>query len=406
VSTEYRLLTIDDYEQAATVEARAFYNTPSADYVERLREFFPPEWTVGGFVDGKLVADTRTIPHVRKMHGAAMKFGAVGPVACAAPYRRQGHVNKVLTLALETMHERGQVLSGLHTPHDALYQRFGWERAHRKLEVKLKPKYVQLRERGAHGRMEAVGSDDWQRLDAIYREATADSNGPFIRNQVWWQMSVFKHWRDGKLVDNDAVVWIDENGQDRGYVMYWDSPAGKDGPFDATDIWVHHYYALTSDAYLGIWRHLLTHDLASHIVAELHPNDPFVQLCEPPFAVASSPGWGAMIRVVDVENAIAQRPYLSDGTAALTLRIEDRTLPFNDGTWRLEAGEGRMHAERTTATPDAECTVNTLASLFTGYLTPEWAARSGFLRVTRPEAIEELARLFAVKDAPFSPEHY
>ena len=98
-----------------------------------MREIFPPEWTVGAFVDGKLVADVRTVPMIRRFHGATMRFGAVGPVTCLAPYRRRGFVARLLTLSLERMRERGQVLSGLHTPHDALYQRYGWERAEPKV---------------------------------------------------------------------------------------------------------------------------------------------------------------------------------------------------------------------------------------------------------------------------------
>jgi predicted acetyltransferase len=408
VSTEYRLLTLDDLEQAAVVEARAFYNTPSPEYAERMRKYFPPEWTVGAFVDGKLVADTRTVPQVRRMHGTTMLFGAVGPVACAAPYRRQGHVNKLLTLALETMRERGQVLSGLHTPHDALYQRFGWERGERKTYIRLKPKDVRLRERGARGRMEAVATDDWPRLDAIFKEATKDENGPFVRRDVWWQEAVLKHWEQGKTVPSEAIVWVDAEGRDQGYVVYWDASGGRDphGPFERNEIWVHHYYALTPDAYLGIWEHLLTHDLAHNIIAELHPDDPFQQLCDPPQAVEASGGWGAMIRVVDVENAIAQRPYVGDRAAAVTVRIEDKTLPFNDGTWRIEASEDRMHAERTDARPDAGLSVNTLASLFTGFLKADAAALSGFIRTTSPETIDNLGQLFAVTRPPFCPDHY
>ena len=408
VSTEYRLLTDDDLEQAAAVESRAFYNQPSPEYTERVRKYFPPEWTHGAFVDGKLVADVRAVPQVRRMHGTTMQIGAVGPVACAAPYRRQGHVNKLLTLSLETMRERGQVLSGLHTPHDSLYQRFGWERAERKTYIRVKPKDIKLRERGARGTMEAVTPEEWQRLDAIFNEANKDANGPFVRRGVWWQEAVLKHWENGITVPSEAIVWVDAEGRDQGYVVYWNAKGGRDpeGPFDRNEIWVHHYEALTPDAYLGIWEHLLTHDLAYEIIAELHPDDPFQQLCEPPGAVDARIGWGAMIRLVDVENGLAQRPYVGTRAAAATLRVTDKTLPVNDGTWRIEAAEGQMRAERTDATPDAELSVNTLASLFTGYLRADAASLGGFLRVTRPEVVDELMQLFAVTRAPFCPDHY
>lgn len=407
VSTEYRLLTVDDYEQAANLEQRAFYNTPTPDYPERLREFFPPEWTMGCFVDGKLVADTRMIPHVRRMHGATMRFAAVGPVACLAPYRRQGLAGEVLTRSLEVMKDRGQVLSGLFTPHDTLYQRFGWERAEHKKRYKFPTKGITLRVKGARGKTLPATPDDWKRMDAIYQEASKAKNGPFVRSEVWWREAIMRHWDSGGRADSDAVIWVDEEGREQGFAVYWHMSTGKEGGWERKDIWLDQFEALTPDAYLGLWSHMFTHDLIDHIVTERHPDDRFQELCDPPNLVeVGANAYGAMVRITDVENAIAQRPYVGEGTAAVTLRIEDKTLPFNDGTWRIEAGEGRMNAERTDATPEAELSVNVLAPLFTGYLKPEWAATSGFLKVTRPEAVEELTRLFAVNDPPFSSDHY
>ncbi len=91
MTVEYRPLTADDMEQAAYVEAVAFYGPPTPERVELLRKYFPPEWTAGAFVDGRLVADVRTVPMAHRINGGSIPFGAVGPVACLADYRRQGH---------------------------------------------------------------------------------------------------------------------------------------------------------------------------------------------------------------------------------------------------------------------------------------------------------------------------
>jgi predicted acetyltransferase len=286
-------------------------------------------------------------------------------------------------MALELMRERGQVLSGLYTPHDALYQRFGWERAEFKQALSFDPKAVRLRERGARGTLEAVGPDGLERLVALYKAATEDKNGPFVRNEVWWREGILRHWEGTGLTDSDAVVWKDAQGRDQGYAVYWDQPDGREGGWERKSIWIDQFEALTTDAYLGLWEHMLTHDLAKKIISERHPHDPLRLLCDPPQSVESENSWGAMLRVVDVENAIGQRPYVGERAAAATLRIEDRTLAFNHGTWRIEAAEGQMRAERTDAAPDAELDVCTLAALFTGYLKPAWAATAGFLRLHR-----------------------
>lgn len=406
MATEFRDLTLDDYEQAALVEQRAFYNRPDSEFVERLRKFFPPEWTVGAFIDGKLVADTRAVPQIRRFHGTTTAFGAVGPVACAAPYRRRGLVGKLLVLAMERMRERGQWLSGLHTPHDALYQRYGWERAEGKKTYTFAPKDVHFRIKGTRGQTEPSGSAEWERLNRIFREKTHDANGPFVRAEVWWINAVLKAWDSGKLVDSDVVVWVDEDGNDQGYAVYVNRSIGSAGGWQRQQVWIRDFQALTSDAYIGLWQHMLTHDLADSIQTEMHPYDMFRELCDDPHKVKSEVGEGAMIRIVDIEQAFARRPYVGQGSAAFTARIVDPHLDWNDGTWRIEASNGHLHAERTQATADVEMSVNTVAPLYTGYMRPDVAANTGFVRVIRPDAIAEMMQVFAVKDAPFSPDYY
>lgn len=406
MALEFRLTTLDDYEQLAEMESRAFYNRSSPEMVERMRKFFPPEWTVGAFVDGRPVAATRTIPHERRIHGAKMRFGAVGPVASMAAFRRQGYAARTLMMSLELMRERGQVLSGLHTPHDALYRRYGWERAEFKKHYEFPPKDVVLRFRPTGGHTVPAFADDWPRLDAIFRRGTENRNGPFVRSEVWWRESVMRTWDQGQRVPTDAVVWVDADGQDQGYVVYLNRGMGPDGGWQRNEVWIRDIVALTQDAYLGLWLHMLTHDLAEQIAVEVHPDDPFRDSIENPFKVRATFAEGAMLRVVDVENALAQRPSVGTRQAAVTIGIEDQTLSFNNGNWRIETADGRTNAERTNSAPDIEMTVNTLAPLFTGFLKPHVAASTGFIRVNRTEAVDELAQVFAVSDPPYCPDFY
>jgi predicted acetyltransferase len=132
----------------------------------------------------------------------------------------------------------------------------------------------------------------------------------------------------------------------------------------------------------------------------------FRELCDNPNKVKTEVGQGAMLRIVDVEKAFSQRPYVGQGSAAFTARIEDPHLDWNDGIWRIEASNGHLHAERTQAQPDVEMTVNTLAPLYTGYMRSDVAANNGFVKVIRPEAIAEMMQVFAVRDGPYSPDYY
>lgn len=404
---EVRNLTLDDYEQAAYLESTAFYSRLTPERVDQMRKWFPPEWTLGGFLDGKLVADVRAIPFVRRNNGGESAFAAVGPVASLASYRRQGYAGRVLTAALAQMRERGQVLSGLFTPHDGLYRRFGWERAEGKIRYVFPPRDVRLRFRPAGGHSVAGDQGDWQRLERMYEAQMAHRNGPYRRSAAWWEEAVLRDWDGPAPVDREVTIWVNDAGEDRGYVVYQHRPTGViDSGWERKDIWIRDFIALDADAYLGLWQQMLTHDLAWTVTVTMRPDDPLPDLCVEPQKVTATRSEGPMIRVVDIEKAFAARPYPGEKAAAFTMRVADRTCPWNEGTWLVESAEGVSKAVRTDAEPDVEMAVNFVAPLFTGYVTPSWAAATGMMKVNRWQAVEEMTRALAVTDIPYSQDFY
>jgi predicted acetyltransferase len=406
MNTEYRVVTAEDTEQLVEVETRAFYGTPTPERIELQRKLIPPDWTVAAFVDGRCVASVRSIPMVRRMNGGKTGLGAVGPVACLSAYRRQGHVGKLLRLSLERMRDNGQALSGLFTPHDALYARYGWERAEGRRGFKFYPKDVQLRVRPSAGHTEAVVPDDWERLHRIFDAWAQMRNGPFLRNQVWWQEVVLQVRDNTGSRPMEICVWVNANGRDEGYVVYSNysmAPAGRWAP---QQIIVRDFVALTSDAYLGLFEHLLTHDLASYVTIELAPDDPFRDLVEDPHRIETCAAEGAMLRISDIERAFETRVYIGSAPVAFTMRVSDSSAPWNDGTWLVEAAEGQTRATRKDTEPDGELTANTLAPLFTGHMRPDVAAGVGLLKVNRNEALTAMAQAFAVFYPPHCNENY
>lgn len=406
MTVEYRALRPEDIEQSAYIETVAFYNEFSQERVELARKYFPPEWTVGAFVDGRLVADVRAIPGVRHINGAGMRFATVGPVACLVTHRRQGHVGRLLRMTLERLREQGTPLSGLYTPHDALYARYGWERAEGRKRYSFHAKDVTLRLRGARGTFETLGPDGWQTLNAVYERWAAPRNGPLLRVEPWWREAVMRFREMEREIPCEATLWRDASGEAQGYLVYAVKATPRETSYPHREVIVRDFVALTPDAYLGLWEHLLTHDLADKIVAIVQPEDPFPDLTGDPWRIHIDRAEGAMIRVVDVERAFGSRPYCGDGSVSFTLAVADSSAPWNNATWHIEAAEGRMRAEKADGPPDAALSANTLAPLFTGHLTPRVAAEVGLLTVRRPDAMDALAQAFAVTHPPFCSDNY
>jgi len=405
MSVEYRPLGPEDVEQAAYLEATAFYDQPTAERTELMRQVIPPDWTLGAFVSGRLVADARVLPTARRINGGQLPFGCVGPVACLAEHRRQGYVGRLMRMWLERMREQGTALSGLHTPHDSLYQRFGWERAEGRKRYTFRAKDVMIRVRGAAGAMVPVDADGWQRLDNIYRRYAEPRNGPLERPEPWWRHGIFRHYESGRR--QRAFVWSAASGDDQGYIVYASQPLGWDPDRGGGHaLVVRDMVSLTADAYLGLWQHLLGHDLARPIAVEVPLDDPFWQLVQDPWNVNVLRAEGAMIRVVDVERALAARPYVGERPLAFTMRVVDHSAAWNDGVWRVEAADGRMTAERASGEADLELSVNFLAPLFTGFIRPDRAAASGMLKVNRPAALDQATAAFAVTHPPFCNDLY
>jgi predicted acetyltransferase len=407
MSIEYRLARDEDLEALAPLESRAFYGEPQPGDPDLLRKFTKPEWTVAAFDGSRPIADVRTVPSARLMHGTRTPFGCIGPVTCEAAYRRQGHVGKLLKMSLELMRERGQPLSGLYTPHDALYRRSGYERAEEKRRLRFDPHNIQFRVKPTGGRTAHATKDDWDRLDRIYMEQATEANGRLQRNKLWWQYAILTDIEAKEPIDRNIVVWLNDAGEDRGYVVYQNRPTGnRDGGWARQEVWIRDMTALDHDAYLGLWSHMLTHDLAEFVTCDAHPDDPFYDLCEDPFAVTASRAEGPMIRIVDIEKAIEARPYLGQNAVSFTMHIADKTAPWNEGTWRVEAADGSMRAEKTTDDPDIETAVNFLAPLYTGFRPPQLLADVGMITVHNTDALPAIAEVFSVRDAPYVQDFY
>jgi len=403
VSVEIRPIRDQEVEEFAFVGAYAFNSSRAPEALQEAAAFaratYPLDWSLAAFVDGRMAAGLRVLPFAMRINGGAVAMGGVTAVACLPEHRRRGHVGALLRRSLADMRERGQVLCGLYTPHYPLYRRYGWEVASTAVRYSFAPKDVQVARPPREERCRRVTVDEWPALHALYEEYTRGRNGPLVRVEVWWREAVFRARREPQ----DAALWEGIGGEGLGYVVYrtrrFEVP---DRPFPQSVLRVRELIALDSDAYAGLLSYLLRHDLHERIEWYASPEEPLLSVLTDPWRVRMEAWPALMLRLVDVPRALEARPCLEQAQGRrLVLAVHDRTAPWNEGVWRLEAGDGRLFVQAASEQPDLTLDVRTLAALYNGYLAPAEAARAGLLEVGRRSALAEAAAIFSVSYAPF-----
>ncbi|HEV3505939.1 MAG TPA: sterol carrier protein domain-containing protein, partial [Actinomycetes bacterium] len=128
--------------------------------------------------------------------------------------------------------------------------------------------------------------------------------------------------------------------------------------------------------------------------------------------------WHWMLRLVDLPAALRARPWPSGVTGQVAFRVEDPACPWNTGTWHLELKDGQGQVERAAPATSGPASgpgwgsaeapaadIRGLASLFTGFATPDDLLRAGLLAGFDPSAVELLRAAFA-SPRPWTAEFY
>jgi predicted acetyltransferase len=406
---EFRRVRDDAEARAhAAVAEYAFNNEVSDAGIERRLAWYERDWCFAAFDGKELVAGLTVIPFEQYMHGARIPLGGVASVSALPERRRSGLAGGLLRHALAEMRDAGQPLSALWTPHYSLYRRYGWELASRTISYSFPPKVAKLRlpppDGGSYRR---ARPGDWHLLADLHERHAASRNGAMARPERYWRRIVL---HEGASDERFAVVWSNARAEPRGYAVYRARyrPGGP-GPMGETVLRVADWAALDPGAYAAIMEYLRGHDLADRIVLRASSDEPLPAVFDEPVHLGQPPGgWsGVMLRLVDVRRALELRPALPQASGkSLVVELTDGAAPWNAGTWRIEASEGRISVEPSAAPAGLAMDVQALAPIWNGFTKPVDAARAGQIEVRDERALADATDLFAVAWSPYTPEDF
>ncbi len=401
MSITIRAPTPEEADRFFFISQYSFDGDRGEEERQRQVERWPLERCLAAVEGGEVVAGLRIQRLTMRINGGAICLGGVADVACLPEHRRSGHVGRLLAASIEKQRADGQPLSGLGTPFPEVYRKYGWEYANLGLLCKFSPNDVAVRRHASRGKARRVTADEWQTLDALYRRYIAQRNGYIDRAEVSWREHVIKSFG----ATGDIALWEEEGGA-TGYMVYIiRQHISEDRPWPRSFISVRDFVALTPDALSGLLAFLLSHDRALHIYMRIPPDFPLSSAFTDPNRVHVEAEEHLMLRIVDFKAAIEARPALPIANgASFTVRVHDRHAPWNDGTWRVEAAEGKCAVEQTASAPDLECDIRDFAPVYAAHRTPRSLAETGAIAVHDAAALDAAERIFAATCAPWTPD--
>ena len=318
-------------------------------------------------------------------------LAGLATLATRPEYRRQGDGRRLVEGSLREW--RGEFPLAALWPFDyGYYEQFGWAMA-TKLATYTCPPEALAFGRDAPGTLRRVGPDDWADLRAVDEAYSDDRDLVVRRDEQWWRQRIFR-----TIGGEDRYVYaLDRDGQTQGYVAY---TVGSD---DDTSRLVSYYSGFTDrDAYRGLLGYLSNHDSqVDEVRLYRNAGSSLLDAVPDPGAVDCEIHSGAMLRIVDVVDALEVVSYPDDCTETVTLDVSDDTAEWNDEQFELSVSGGRGGCSRVSdshadaeADSDVALDIGTLTKLLVGFHSVAEARRFGDLRVESDAVADRLSALF------------
>jgi predicted acetyltransferase len=344
---------------------------------------------------GSVVGTLRELPLEQGFGGRFVATSGVAAVAVALHARSRGVGRGLMTGFVRALHGQQVPLSTLYASTVAAYRPIGYELAGARMRYQLPLEHLP---RTQPLDVEPWDDGDLDEVNACLDRIAAASNGMVRRPRWWWEQRVFNPLGDSAFLYRYRVR---EAGRTTGFLVY---ATERESRADLPVTWVPEDEAVavaTRDLFwetAGAGRSLLAFAAAQRAFGTSFywtgpPNDHTVGLLPEHLPrVQSAYPW--LLRLTHVEAALRARGYPPGLRAEIDLTVRDPVVPGNDGAYRVTVADGKADVERI---PDAKAVVGVdgLASLYSGWLSPADAVRTGALTDAAPDTVDALAAAFA-----------
>lgn len=336
--------------------------------------------------------------------GGSVPTAGVTFIGVRPTHRRRG----VMTAMLDNLHtdgaSRSEPIAALWAAEAAIYPRFGYGRATRRLFTEIKRSHGALsgapEDSSIRFRM-MKSSEDFPLTQPLYAAVGAARGGVPTMDERWHDRQTWDPIasREG----NSAlytVVAEDDNGV-RGFMRYNVKPEWT----DAHDNGIFNIYRLMSSdiaAHAALWRYALNFDLMAKVKWFNAPVDDPIQLWlqHPRHAIRQIED-ALYVRVLDLPSAMAARTLSRE--CDVVAEVTDERFPQNAGRWRIAGGLGGATCERTKDRADLTLDIRLLGAAYLGDASLHEFAGAGWIEELRQGSVAELDAALRTETPPYCP---
>ena len=400
---EFRAIEPEELDAFLVSLSNAFSEVePDEEEVRSDKRRLEPDRCFAAIDEGRIVGCAGAFSLRTTVPGAAAAGTAgITTVGVLPTHRRQGITRQLMGRLLEQAHEREEPLASLFASQGAIYGRFGFGVATTLLDLDVlveRASFVPSYE--PHGRTRLLDrAEALPRMHRVYEAMVAVRPGMIALSEedFEWLHPAHEKREDKKFY----AVHEDDAGEPDAYAVYHGKHEWPEG-LPHVELKIQNLFAATAQGAADMWRFLLDIDLVSKVIAENRAIDePLRWFLNEPRAVRTKLFDGMYARPVDVASALAARSYARDGR--LVLRVTDRFVPRNEGTYELVAGDGAALCVRTDAEPELETDVNGIGAVYLGGASWRELARAGRSRELVDGTLARADRLFASDPPPWEP---
>ncbi|MBY8873214.1 GNAT family N-acetyltransferase [Micromonospora sp. PLK6-60] len=399
--TDIQVGRAEDYDEIGRLLALAFHDTVEPETHEIERGVFEPERSLLVRDGDRIVAHAAAFTRELAVPGASVPAAHVTMVSVAPTHRRRGLLTALMRRQLRDVRDAGrEPIAVLWASEGRIYPRFGYGLAAQRLSLECDHTELRLPDpTPAEGTLRLEPPAPRQaELARLYERVRAERPGWSSRDDRWWRYVLGDvAARRGGATERQALLHEGPDGLD-GYGLYrtkdhWD----RMGP--RGEVLVDEVVAATPEAYLAIWRTLLSLDLTRRLTYfRAAVDEPLLWLVSEPRRLGAGVVDALWVRVVDVPAALAARRYATP--VDVVIEVTDELLPENTGRWRLVGDAVGAACTPTDRPADLACDVRALGALYLGGVGAAVLAAAGRLRELRPGALAATAPALGWHRAP------